>query len=483
MIQLTIFDIEMPKKKELRLKTMRTDTLENIVKDLGFGGLRTEENGYYVKAGNYKVSENLVFALGASIEKTIVISHYREGSDNTLIEFDQDGTAYYRVLHVTCSDIQVAKCATAKFSISDTKQLKRLPTGRITLVQDVKEIEEILAKKSGYTARYYQEKKQDGCTAALLLIAPQIEQLDQAGYAFAELMFGWGKVQSGVYYRDDMKSSVECFNRLTQPGTSPKTIFKTSKAVFTALKEERDLSYWDSFRKMDKFGRIRNDEVAMLYNGGYHQKEIEQISGILAKQYNGKPVFNLRSLLQYLDRIDMFEAISRQEGLMLLNDYLSMCSQLEIQPRIDGDSLKREHDIVARNCRNKRNEIMAKKMEPAVDNLKVYNYEEDIFMIRGIESYDDLLDEANQQHNCVASYAERIVSGRSRIYVMRMKNASNRSLITVELSPDGKEIRQKFLAYNRPIHNKAQTDFLNRWLAFCRNGGNAKKTEAVTAVA
>lgn len=140
-----------------------------------------------------------------------------------------------------------------------------------------------------------------------------------------------------------------------------------------------------------------------------------------------------------------------------------MCQQLNMKPKIDGDSLKREHDICARLVRMKKDEIKQEKMLEACKFLECYNYEEDIFFIRGIKDYEDLLDEAKQQHNCVASYADRIINHSTRIYVMREKAHPNRSLVTIELSKDGSQIKQKLMAYNKPIHNKSITDFIDRW--------------------
>ena len=99
--------------------------------------------------------------------------------------------------------------------------------------------------------------------------------------------------------------------------------------------------------------------------------------------------------------------------------------------------------------------------------LTKYNYEEEVYFIRAIKGQDDLIDEASQQHNCVASYTHRIIKGESLIYVMREKSLPNKSLITVELSPNGLTIRQKYKAYNKPINNKSQTEFLERWLKYC----------------
>ena len=41
--------------------------------------------------------------------------------------------------------------------------------------------------------------------------------------------------------------------------------------------------------------------------------------------------------------------------------------------------------------------------------------------------------------------------------------SSDKSLVTIELSPDCKTIRQKFLAHNQVIRNKAINDFIDRW--------------------
>ena len=118
---------------------------------------------------------------------------------------------------------------------------------------------------------------------------------------------------------------------------------------------------------------------------------------------------------------------------------------------------------------DKRDEIISRDMQENCERMKKYNYTEGVYFVRAITSHDDLLDEANQQHNCVASYGRRIANGSSYIYVMREVANPEKSLITIELSPNGKTIRQKFLAYNRPIHNKSQSDFIERWLKFCKS--------------
>ena len=300
------------------------------------------------------------------------------------------------------------------------------------------------------TARQYD------CTNPLLLFTcPQLEQLVKAGYDFAE---------SGIRGFWRQTKDIDAFNRLTQPGTKIKNIFKTSKDVYTTLRGETELEIWDVYRKMAKSGKLTKETIEQAYWSHFDVDDLKAVNSILNRRYQGKPVFSWHTLMNYLQRLDTFQAISAREAFPLLNDYLTMCEQLEIKPRIDSDSLKREHDVTARTIREKKNEILEKKMENACEYLSENDYSEDLFFIRGIRNYLDLIDEAKQQRNCVGSYGQRIINHQSLIYVMRETAHPERSLITVEINPECDRIRQKFLAFNQPVTAKSQNDFLERWM-------------------
>lgn len=311
-------------------------------------------------------------------------------------------------------------------------------------LQSIEEIKEILTRKNPYAMQCSIDER---IYPTEFLMAPEIEQLAKAGYQFIRYI---GKSDLNRYYR------------LVKSGTDLKSIFKTSKAVYTALKNEKNLAVWDAFRKMAKTGKITKEEVVRAYEAGYDSRRLTLINDILNKKYNDKQIFTFASLQRYLERVDMYEAIPDLDALQLLKDYLQSCKFLEIEPKIDSDSLKREHDVAARLCTQRRNEILSRKMEGSCDYLKKYDYDEDIFFVRGIRNYDDLIDEARQQRNCVASYAESIVNKRSLIYVMREKAHPEKSLITIELTPKG-EVRQALLACNRGIRNASQSAFIQRW--------------------
>ena len=340
-------------------------------------------------------------------------------------------------------------------TVGKWRPFKKMPTSEDCLVNP-EIIPALLKANAPYLYEWVnQYSGVDEWQYAYAVCCPQLEQLSKAGYVFADTFMGEAR-------RRYSKTAAEAFNRLCKPGTKIKDIFKTDKAVYKTLINETDLRKWDSFRKIIKRGSINKESVREIYEANFAPDELESLATLLNRTYNGKPVFTWKSLLAYLQRIDQFQAIGHKEGLMLLNDYLRMCDVLEIKPHIDSDSLKREHDVAARNCRNLRNEQMVQGVKNAAERLAANDYEEDIFFIRGIRDYDDLMNEAKQQHNCVASYASAIASGRSSIYVMREKKHPETSLITVEIGSDG-NIRQKYRAYNQPIHNRAQSEFLERW--------------------
>lgn len=282
----------------------------------------------------------------------------------------------------------------------------------------------------------------------LYLIYPWLEILNKAGYAFAKKPF------------EVFSAPVE-FQRLCKKGNSPKEIFKTDKAIYTMLKNVDDLRVWDIFRRLHKRGVAFND-LERLFEKNFDRIMLNKIGAILNRIYNGKPIFSVRSLLNYFDRIDTYEAILPREGVDLISDYLFMCEQLGVEPKIDGDSLKREHDITARLFANMRNTVNEQKMLDACQNLSANNYAEAKYFVRAVKDYNDLTDEARQQHNCVACYSNSIANRKTQIYFLRSAEAPDRSLVTIQLNMRG-ELLQAYRAYNTPISDEERA-VIDRWL-------------------
>ena len=406
-------------------------------------------------------------------------------------EFDGAGTPWQSVVQIQMDQpirvgaVHRSSERSIRFAVSTNmaasiKAGKPRPVSRIErrpfFLQGEEEIEKIFRRNFPWAEEYVSEQyigDEPWKRMASYMMYPCVKQLDKAGYSVGETArrLIW-LATDGRNHRSLRQTDLDAVNRLLNVrGGSPKKIFKTTKAVYETLKKETDIEKWDTLRKLANSMDLRRDDVELIYGGSLY-RHARLVSDVLKSKHEGRSVFTLSSLVSYLNRIDLNEAIGAEEGLQLLADYLRCCRAVGARPKIDGDSLKREHDVMARNAREHRDEIIARKMTGECRKSMKYDYEEDVFLIRSVRDHDDLLDEANQQHNCGAGYAGSIADGKSRIFFLREKNRPEKSLATVELSPNGKEIRQKLLAFNQPIRNKAITEFLERWLTFCRKGGN-----------
>lgn len=361
----------------------------------------------------------------------------------------------------------VAHCKSMSIK-ENWKRFNQMPIFDTSIILNSdEELNEILRQCKPYTADWMESINFNN-NPMTLLCCPQLEQLYKADYAFARRIVEEHYLDKTApirwFRQNDVPEEVRSFNLLCKPGTKPKDIFKTDKPVYSVLKNEADLKVWNRFRIIYSHGNINQDTLETLYQNRYSEKQLKQMTSIINLKHEDKPVFTWNSLIAYLRRLDMYEAIETEEALPLIKDVIQMSQQLNVQPNVTGDSLKREHDVLARNIRQRHDEVMALKMGESCEKLAKYDYSENKYFIRGIRSYDDLIDEAKQQHNCVASYASRIVNGTSLIYVMRATEQPDKSLITVELSPESKEIRQSYRAYNQQVTDKDQIKFLNEWL-------------------
>lgn len=394
---------------------------------------------------------------------------YNHDDKQTMVYYDKDGNAWGRTCRLEYTGDGSYRSEPVTWNIKTEWEgakwriLTSLPADGIIFVQTPHVRKQLFQEKMPYTFKYYQEQDHR-FSMDLLMLCPQIELLDKAGYAFVDqVRFYPGNIDTEI---------ITSFNRLIKFEKNPgklQNVFKTTKEVCKILKNERKLSVWDQIRRVEKFSKSSPDEIQVIYDNKYGDRELANIQNILKQQYHNKNVFTFTSLVNYLNRLDQYEAIEAAEALQLIKDYLESCRLLDMEPRIDGDSLKREHDVAARLVREKRNEIEAKRMVEGCNKLQQYNYENDRFIIRGVRNYDDLLDEAKQQHNCVASYSHKIASGTSLIFVMRRKTVPDRSFVTIELSPDLSTVRQKYEAHNQPLRNKEASEFIDEWQRHCKD--------------
>ena len=384
------------------------------------------------------------------------------GSDThtaNLAYIDIDGNCWQSELRLEFKENQEAYTFRIdKYTLGEWTLLTKYPKEIMSQIQSNKELFAIMRRKNPYVEEFWRDlvSKDMVHNVFLAFCCPCLETLKKAGYAFVD-----DYLEQPTRRRT---ANIPAFNRLCKTmETNPKKIFKTEKFLYQALKNERDVRKWDIYRKMNKFSRMSKEAIVQSYQAGYNTDDLKMLDEILRIEINGKRVFSYSKLINYLNRLDMYEAIERGEAFILIKDYLHMCKQLDMKPNIEGDSLKREHDVTARLVRERRNAITDDGIKRVASEFEQYNYAEGTFFVRVIRNYDDLLYEARRQHNCVASYGDWISNGNSVIFVARSKNAPDESMITIEIDPSTRKIKQQLGKYNQKITNKSQLSFLKRW--------------------
>ena len=347
------------------------------------------------------------------------------------------------------------------FIVEKWEHMDKLPSDNVLFLNTDEEVIGYMREHMPYMDKFADEKHLSMDGRLKLLVAPELEQLSKAGYAFADYILHW-KI---------LPADVQQYHRLCQSGRNIKEIFKTDKDVYSVLKDTRSLAVWDTYRKMYKQEKLNKDSIEYCFSHGFNEVQLNEMSKIMNRKYQGKNVFSFEKLVNYLARVDMYEAIPIDEALPLLNDYLVNCEAMAMKPRIDGDSLKREHDVAARIARTRRQELTEeekKDMNTACRDLARDDYQESIYSIRGFRDIDDIYNNANQMHNCTAGYVNGVMSGSDYIYVLYETAHPEVNVANIQINKERTRISQKFLKYNEPIRNRSMTEFIERWQKLAR---------------
>ena len=148
-------------------------------------------------------------------------------------------------------------------------------------------------------------------------------------------------------------------------------------------------------------------------------------------------------------------------------DYLDECTALEYDLTKDSiyypPDLIKQHNRTMKLIKIKSDEISYKKAAARVAKLNWMAFEKDGLLIRPAESANALAYEGKALDHCVASYADRHISGKTAIFFIRKSASPEKSYFTLELNEKDFSVRQ-----NRGKGNcappQAVKDFVNDWL-------------------
>lgn len=113
---------------------------------------------------------------------------------------------------------------------------------------------------------------------------------------------------------------------------------------------------------------------------------------------------------------------------------------------------------------NKYNEYKRLQKEDLIclnqSKMKQYLYEDKTYKVVIPESSVDILDEAEQQHHCLAMYVDKIRDGQTNVVFIRQQLAPDVSCLTVEIR-DNRIIQIKGLCNRAP--NEEEMKFVKKW--------------------
>ena len=148
-------------------------------------------------------------------------------------------------------------------------------------------------------------------------------------------------------------------------------------------------------------------------------------------------------------------------------DYLDECTALEYDLTKDSvyypPDLIKQHNRTMKLIEIKSDEISCKKAAARVAKLNWMTFEQDGLLIRPAESANALAYEGKALDHCVASYAERHISGKTAIFFIRKSADPDTSYFTLELNEKDFSVRQNRGKGNR-APSQAIEDFVSAWL-------------------
>lgn len=106
-------------------------------------------------------------------------------------------------------------------------------------------------------------------------------------------------------------------------------------------------------------------------------------------------------------------------------------------------------------------EIFNKQWAIVSDKMRELEFTDDVYLIKSPRCKNDLIYEAEHQHNCVMGYAEKVRRGEEQILFMRRCEEENKPLVTLEVLPGGR-VGQIFRACNEAPSDE-EMEFIRKW--------------------
>ena len=276
---------------------------------------------------------------------------------------------------------------------------------------------------------------------------------------------------------DEIRSKVERLSKLLNNETTKGSLslkIPTYIANYLELRNadiETYLRFCDIYQldktlSKENFNKIRFSEefgVAMEKLEGWHSV-VDNIVDVMTYKYK------LCEVLKYASKQakDKYNVEEYETILLSLYDYNRMCDLMDVEAQKFPKDIQKVHDATSKAFKSLENEMNDKSIHqvsvdyrPIVNDLNGKTKTE--YMIFMPESSLDLVEEGQQQHNCVGTYINSVANRRSIIFFIRKKEEPQSSFVTAELKNG--YLNQIFYKNNVAVHDKEIIDLADSFVS------------------
>ena len=298
---------------------------------------------------------------------------------------------------------------------------------------------------------------------------PFIEQLIKSG--FTDLLYSYIE-----------KNRLKAFESMFKQASDIQGITGLPNSYWTLMKDKlNNCDHWNGVVNFIKKYNIQLNTLKKLLQIYKNRDTIYYLEEILSRkeQFPDCDYYTVDSLLSYADKCRINQGLFPQSALTIINDYLSMCEQLNVTPTIKNENLEKDHDIISVTYNRFKEEEAEKKhkinFNRQYKRLKKYEFEDERLKVVIPTCAADLFEEGRNNHNCVASYVDKHANGQTDIFFIRNKEDEDKSYITVEVNEEKQKILQAYYSYNRKINKEEDLQFIDNWFENCF--GNQRKEQ------
>lgn len=216
--------------------------------------------------------------------------------------------------------------------------------------------------------------------------------------------------------------------------------YNTVKKLLPSI-VELGVKNFETFLKSPYAGTILNDyKVDLKSFITYLTYTIKNRNGLEITTWNNHQAFNLNDYVDYLRmQTEMYGKVKEKYPEYWLSQHQMMVDKYNTWKKIQRIQIATINQ----------------------DDLVKYEYENDIFKVVVPLTNADILDEAQQQQHCLASYLDRITNGATHIVFIRTKISPDESLLTVEITPNERIVQVR--GFQNRQYTSLEYAFLKEW--------------------